>query len=268
MIIFPGMHYSMGGVYVTFEPGPNLEPLAGSPKNQATSIPGLYASGEADHAYHGANRLGANSLLSCIYGGMIGGPAMVSYAKNVAKSSTAVPSSVFEDAKKQWEERFASIDKMSGTENPYVLARELGEVMTENVTVVRRNDRLRKTLDKIAELKDRWKRINVLDHGHSSNRPAELREPALEHVRPRRGDHQERAAPRRVARRPLQAGVPAPRAEDQGPHPGPGLDEGLEGAPPEVGARPPSPAGLRRARRSRYEDIPTPVLDPEPRWYA
>jgi succinate dehydrogenase / fumarate reductase flavoprotein subunit len=99
-------------------PGPNLEPLPGSPKNQATNIPGLFASGEADYAYHGANRLGANSLLSCIYGGMIGGPAMVSYAKNVAKGSTAVPSSVFEDAKKQWTERFASIDRMTGTENP------------------------------------------------------------------------------------------------------------------------------------------------------
>ena len=73
-----------------FEAGPNLEPLAGSPKNQATNIPGLFAAGEADYAYHGANRLGANSLLSCIYGGMIGGPAMVAYAKNIAKGSTAV----------------------------------------------------------------------------------------------------------------------------------------------------------------------------------
>src|SRR4029079_16522688 len=73
MVIFPGMHYSMGGLYVPFEAGPTLEPLAGSPKNQATNIPGLFASGEADYAYHGANRLGANSLLSCIYGGMIAG---------------------------------------------------------------------------------------------------------------------------------------------------------------------------------------------------
>src|SRR6476646_3068989 len=124
MVIFPGMHYSMGGLYVTFDPGPNLEPLANSPKNQATNIPGLYASGEADYAYHGGNRLGANSLLSCIYGGMIGGPAMMSYARNVAKGSTSVASTVFEDAKKQWAERFASIDRMNGAENPYVLARE------------------------------------------------------------------------------------------------------------------------------------------------
>ena len=78
---------------------------------------------------------------------------------------------MFEGAKKEWTERFASIGRMTGTENPYVLARELGEMMTENVTVVRRNDRLRKTLEKLVELKDRWKRVNVLDTGHSSNRP-------------------------------------------------------------------------------------------------
>src|SRR5215470_6070283 len=132
MVIFPGMHYSMGGLYVTFEAGPNHEPLAGSPKNQATNISGLFASGEADYAYHGGNRLGANSLLSCIYGGMIGGPAMVSYARNVAKGATSIPSSVFEGARARWVERFAEIDRMNGAENPYVLSRELGEVMTEN----------------------------------------------------------------------------------------------------------------------------------------
>src|SRR5262249_1542322 len=60
MLIFPGMHYSMGGLYVQFEPGPNLEPLMGSPKNQSTNVAGLYAGGEADHSIHGANRLGAN----------------------------------------------------------------------------------------------------------------------------------------------------------------------------------------------------------------
>ncbi len=70
MIIFPGMHYSMGGLYVNFEADPRtLTPAEGSPKNQSTNIPGLYAAGEADYAFHGANRLGANSLLSCIYSG-------------------------------------------------------------------------------------------------------------------------------------------------------------------------------------------------------
>jgi succinate dehydrogenase / fumarate reductase flavoprotein subunit len=170
MLIFPGMHYSMGGLYVTFDPGPNNEPIVGSPKNQATNIPGLYASGEVDYAYHGANRLGANSLLSCIYAGQIGGPAMISYAQNAPKSAAAAPSKFFDDAKKQWTERFETIRKMSGPENPYEMNRQLGDIMTANATVVRHNDRLKQTLEKIQEFKERWSRCNVLDTSNNANR--------------------------------------------------------------------------------------------------
>ena len=60
MKIFPGMHYTMGGMWVDF--------------TQATNIPGVYAAGECEYQYHGANRLGANSLVSCIFGGFIAGP--------------------------------------------------------------------------------------------------------------------------------------------------------------------------------------------------
>src|SRR6202012_385094 len=67
MKIFPGMHYTMGGLWVDF--------------NQQTNIPGVFAAGEADYSIHGANRLGANSLLSCIYGGFVAGPQAMQYAK-------------------------------------------------------------------------------------------------------------------------------------------------------------------------------------------
>jgi succinate dehydrogenase / fumarate reductase flavoprotein subunit len=170
MLIFPGMHYSMGGLYVTFEPGPNNEPLVGSPKNQATNIPGLYAGGEVDHAYHGANRLGANSLLSCIYAGQIAGPAMLAHAKNSAKSTGTIGSKPFEAARKYWTDRFETIRKMAGKENPYRLGKELGEMMTENVTVVRHNDRLGKTVEGILALKERWSRCSVLDTSNNANR--------------------------------------------------------------------------------------------------
>jgi succinate dehydrogenase / fumarate reductase flavoprotein subunit len=170
MLIFPGMHYSMGGLWVTFDPGPNNEPLVGSPKNQATNVSGFYASGEVDWAYHGANRLGANSLLSCIYAGQIGGPAMISYAKNNPKGTAAVGQKPFDGAKKMWSERFEKIRKMAGKENPYQISRELGDIMTENVTVIRYNDRLQKTLERIKEFKERWERCNVLDVSNNFNR--------------------------------------------------------------------------------------------------
>src|SRR5215475_9647196 len=70
MKIFPGMHYTMGGLWVD--------------NNQMTNIPGLFAAGECEYQYHGANRLGANSLVSCIFGGFTAGPIVMKYAKNVS----------------------------------------------------------------------------------------------------------------------------------------------------------------------------------------
>src|SRR6266568_1347020 len=71
MKIFPGMHYTMGGLWVDF--------------NQMTNIPGLFAAGECEYQYHGANRLGANSLVSCIFGGFTVGPNALAYAKGLTK---------------------------------------------------------------------------------------------------------------------------------------------------------------------------------------
>jgi succinate dehydrogenase / fumarate reductase flavoprotein subunit len=146
--------------------------VPGSPRQQMTNIPGLYAAGECDYAYHGANRLGANSLLSCIYAGMIVGPSMVSYAKNNMKSKGDVPSSLLAGARKQWDERFAAIYKMDGPENPYVIGQQMGEVMIKAATVVKVNAQIDAALPEIQALKDRWKRCNVLDTGRTVNQSA------------------------------------------------------------------------------------------------
>jgi succinate dehydrogenase / fumarate reductase flavoprotein subunit len=268
MKIFPGMHYSMGGLYVTFERGPNDEPLAGSPKNQATNIPGLYAAGEADHAYHGANRLGANSLLSCIYGGLIGGPAMLSYSKNNAKSASSEDNQkYFADALKYWQDRFATIKSMNGKENAYVISKELGDLMTENCTVVRYNDRLKKTLEKIGEFKERWKNINALDTANVANR-------SISYVNQLWNMFQLADC---IAKGALL------RDESRGAHYKP------EFSLPEPKTKDPNQdpewMALWQKRHDKwakttlarytangpdisYEDIATPVLAPEPRWYA
>lgn len=158
MKIFPAVHYSMGGLWVDF--------------NQMTNIPGLFAAGECDYQYHGANRLGANSLLSCIYGGMIAGPNALEYIKGLNKSADDFSSSMFESHQKNEEEKYENILKMDGDENPYKLHKELGDWMTDNVTVVRYNDRLKKTDEKIQELMERYKRINVTDTSRWSNQSA------------------------------------------------------------------------------------------------
>jgi succinate dehydrogenase / fumarate reductase flavoprotein subunit len=156
MEIFPAVHYSMGGLWCDY--------------NQMTNIPGLYVCGEADYQYHGANRLGANSLLSCIYAGMVAGPHIVGYIKSLSKGATDVPSSVYEAEKKKEEEDIASIIKMNeGDENAFALWREMGDVMTKNVTIVRYNKNLEETDRKLCELLERWKRIDINDTNRTLN---------------------------------------------------------------------------------------------------
>ncbi len=172
MKIFPAVHYSMGGLWVDYEADAKNDMVPGSPRQQATNVPGLYAAGECDYAYHGANRLGANSLLSCVYAGMVAGPAMISYAKNNMKTKGDVPASLLAAGKKQWDERFAAIYKMGGPENPYVIGQQMGEIMVKAATVVKINAQLDEALTRIQELKERWKRCNVLDTGRTVNQSA------------------------------------------------------------------------------------------------
>jgi succinate dehydrogenase / fumarate reductase flavoprotein subunit len=157
MKVFPAMHYTMGGLWVDNE-------------NQATNIAGIFAAGECEYQYHGANRLGANSLVSCIYGGALAGPAAVKYARNLEKGCDAAPSSVYERERvRQQDMSDALLNQHQGTENPIVIWRELGDVMTENVTVIRYNPALEKTLAKIDELSERFTRINVSDRTQWAN---------------------------------------------------------------------------------------------------
>ena len=163
MKIFPGVHYSMGGLWAGYEKDSEGIPDIKSHKNQMTNIAGLYASGEVDYQYHGANRLGANSLLSCVYGGMIGADAMNVYSEGLDESADEVHLTLFENERRKWEDKFASLAEMHGSVNPYKLHEELGDLMTGAVTVVRRNDELESALSKLNEFSEKWKECNVLD---------------------------------------------------------------------------------------------------------
>ena len=148
MRIFPGVHYSMGGLWVDYD--------------QRTNIPGLLAAGECDYSIHGANRLGANSLVSCVYGGFVAAPKAIEYATNVERNG-AEGSRIYDQELKKQQDINDSLIKQSGTENQYLLHQELGKTMTDNVTVVRYNDRLKETDNKLLELMDRYKRISIND---------------------------------------------------------------------------------------------------------
>ena len=156
MKVFPAMHYTMGGLWVNGE-------------DQATNVPGLYAAGECEYQYHGANRLGANSLVSCIFGGGLAGPAAVKYARSLEKGVDAVDASVFSREARRQEEMNEALIAQQGAENPITIWKELGEIMTEHVTVTRINKNLESADAKIKELQARYRKINLSDRTRWSN---------------------------------------------------------------------------------------------------
>ena len=156
MKVFPAMHYTMGGLWV-------------NDQDQATNVPGIYAAGECEYQYHGANRLGANSLVSCIFGGGIAGLAAVKYARNLEKGAEATESSVFARAQKRQEQMNDALISQQGTENPISIWKELGEIMTEHVTVTRINKNLEVANGRINELLVRYRKINLSDRTRWSN---------------------------------------------------------------------------------------------------
>jgi len=169
MEIFPAVHYSMGGIWTDYTRTDEGLIDHQSPQNQMTSITGLYAAGEADYQYHGGNRLGANSLLSCIYTGLMMSPGVLNYVKNVTQAAEDVPETVYTASVKKWQESYTNINSMNGNENPYALHREMAEEMISNVLIVRENEKLKSTLDKINEFESRWKNVKCVDTTDWSN---------------------------------------------------------------------------------------------------
>lgn len=157
MEIFPAVHYSMGGLWVDDE-------------THMTNIQGVFAAGECDYQYHGANRLGANSLLSCVYTGLlVAGPEAVKFAKNRLKPSYEVSEEIFEKEVCKQKEFLNKLLNLTGPENPRKLHLELGNLMTENVTIVRDNAALEETYQKISELEKRFWNITIPDKGNWAN---------------------------------------------------------------------------------------------------
>ena len=149
MRVFPAVHYTMGGIYIDAQ--------------QMSNVPGILAAGECEYQYHGANRLGANSLLSCLYGGELAAQRTEEYLSGLQVSAQSVSPRWFDHQKKLEENRFESIFRSRGKENPYRLWEEMGQWMTDHVTVIRYNEKLKETDAKLLEIKERLKDVNLGD---------------------------------------------------------------------------------------------------------
>ncbi len=197
MKIFPAMHYSMGGLWVDY--------------NQQTNVPGLFAAGECEFQYHGANRLGANSLLSCMHGGNIAEPAMIGYAKS---KKSAVSSTIFDQELK----RAARIVRQNFQDE------RSGECVCAVARARRHHDRERHRRApqqqaqgdrrQAARVQGSMGQDRAQRQGQVGEPGSAVRAPAVEHAGARAASDARRAQSQRIARRALQAGVSGTRRRE------------------------------------------------------
>jgi succinate dehydrogenase / fumarate reductase flavoprotein subunit len=170
MKIFPAVHYSMGGLWCDYEAATGGGLAVGSPRNQQTNIPGLYAIGECEYQFHGANRLGANSLVACLFSGLT---VAAGIAHNLAAHAGAKPPAdgglVDRAAARHQAEYKALQTREPGGPNPYRLHAELGRIMTRAATVIRHNAELRQAYGQVCDLEEQGRRASLFDCGSWCN---------------------------------------------------------------------------------------------------
>jgi len=180
MKIFPGVHYSMGGLWTQFlakDDGKGL--VLGAPGQMQTNVKGLYAFGEVNFAYHGANRLGANALLSCLFDGLFCGLSVANYVRDGepgTKPASGLPVAAYDRALEQEKVKVQRlIDSVTPgapadpATNAYVIGRELGEEMTAASTVVKSGPRLEQCLRTLGGLRERYARVRLSDNSVWTN---------------------------------------------------------------------------------------------------
>ncbi|PWI17617.1 succinate dehydrogenase flavoprotein subunit [Streptomyces sp. Act143] len=154
--IQPTAHYAMGGIPTNVEG----EVLA----DNTTVVPGLYAAGEvACVSVHGANRLGTNSLLDINVFGRRAGIAAAEYSQTA--DFVELPENPAEFVVEQVER----LRNSTGTERVSVLRKELQETMDANVMVFRTEQTIKTAVEKIAELRERYKNVAIQDKGRRFN---------------------------------------------------------------------------------------------------
>lgn len=168
MRIYPAVHYTMGGLWVDYETNGEGAIDVNSPRNQMTNIPGLYAAGECDYQYHGANRLGANALLSCLYGGEIASQGVMAYLGQMEAAAEEAQGIATEAAKSRLHE-YETLLNSKGTENPYRLQAELADLMWNNCGIWRTQKDLLSARTSLDDLSQRAKECKALDNSGWTN---------------------------------------------------------------------------------------------------
>ncbi len=161
MKIFPAVHYTMGGAWVDWPAAD--DPDRDTRYRQMTNIPGCFNVGESEFEYHGANRLGANSLLACIFAGLTVGNEVPNYISTLSKSSNQISEQIFERALKDEIMLKDNLMNRNGPENVFQLHDEISTWLVNDLTVKRNNKDLERLLNKLKQTKERYQRISLAD---------------------------------------------------------------------------------------------------------
>jgi len=152
--VLPAVHYTMGGI------------LADG--RTASPLPGLYSVGECSSVgIHGANRLGSNSLTELIVFGKVAGVEAASYARSVPKlRATGAIGTLAEESRRR---ALSVATREGGGERIATLRREMAQSMEEGCGIYRTGAAMQATCDKLAQLKERYKRLHVDDRSKGWN---------------------------------------------------------------------------------------------------
>ena len=158
MQIFPAVHYTMGGIWVDY--------------NLMTTIPGLYAIGEANFSDHGANRLGASALMQGLADGYFVLPYTIGdyLSKKIQAPKVDVNTPAFDEAEKAVKEKIQKLMSINGKQSVDDIHKKLGHIMWENVGMARTEQSLKTAITEIQALrKEFWKDVKVVGDPMSFN---------------------------------------------------------------------------------------------------
>ncbi|MEC7936874.1 MAG: fumarate reductase/succinate dehydrogenase flavoprotein subunit [Bacteroidota bacterium] len=150
MMIYPAVHYTMGGIWVDY--------------NLMTSVPGLYAIGEANFSDHGANRLGASALMQGLADGYFVLPYTIGdyLSDDIRTGPISTESKEFEEAESKVKEQLNSLVNNNGKHSVDYYHKKLGKIMWDECGMARTEEGLKKAMKDIKNLRDDfWKNVNV-----------------------------------------------------------------------------------------------------------
>ena len=151
MMIYPAVHYTMGGVWVDY--------------NLMTTVPGLYCLGEANFSDHGANRLGASALMQGLSDGYFVIPYTIGAYLSAEIKTKAIPTDheAFVEAEKSTRERIEKLINIKGKQSPESFHKRLGKIMWEKCGMARSEKGLKEAIAEIQALKKEfWSDLRVL----------------------------------------------------------------------------------------------------------